>query len=44
MVYGVTWDCNGACPTPSGDLGEIDAPTGAATTIEVRQRQTVVTQ
>ena len=26
------------------DLGEIDAPAGDATTIEVRQRQTVVTQ
>lgn len=44
MVYGATWDCDGACLTPSGDLGEIDAPAGAGTTIEVRQRQTVVTQ
>ena len=44
LVYGVTWDCDGACLTPSGDLGEIDAPAGDGTTIEVRQRQTVVTQ
>lgn len=44
MVYGVAWVCSGACLTPSGDLGEIAAPAGAATTIEVRQRQTVVTQ
>lgn len=42
LVYGVTWDCEGACLTPNGDLGEIDAPAGDATTIEVRQRQTVV--
>ena len=44
LVYGVTWDCDGACLTPNGDLGEIDAPAGDPTTIEVRQRQTVVTQ
>lgn len=44
MVYGVTWACSGACLTPTGDLGEIDAPAGAGTTIQVRQRQTVVTQ
>lgn len=44
IVYGVTWVCSGACLSPSGDLGEIDAPAGEETTIEVRQRQTVVTQ
>lgn len=44
LVYGVTWDCDGACLSPSGDLGEIEAPAGDGTTIEVRQRQTVVTQ
>lgn len=44
LVYGVTWDCDGACLIPNGDLGEIDAPAGDPTTIEVRQRQTVVTQ
>lgn len=44
LVYGVTWVCSGACLTPSGDLGEIEAPAGEGTTIEVRQRQTVVTQ
>ena len=44
IVYGVTWTCSGACVSPSGDLGEITAPSGETTTIEVRQRQTVVTQ
>ena len=44
IVYSVTWTCSGACLSPSGDLGEIAAPSGETTTIEVRQRQTVVTQ
>jgi hypothetical protein len=44
LVYDVTWDCGGACLSPSGELGEIGAPAGDATTIEVRQRQTVVTR
>jgi hypothetical protein len=43
IVHAVTWTCSGACLTPSGDLGEIAAPAGEMTTIEVRQRQTVVT-
>ncbi|RHW28280.1 hypothetical protein D0Z08_04690 [Nocardioides immobilis] len=43
IVYGATWTCSGACVSPSGDLGEITAPSGETTTIEVRQRQTVVT-
>jgi hypothetical protein len=43
IVHAVTWTCSGACLTPSGDLGEIAAPAGETTTIEVRQRQTVVT-
>ncbi len=43
LVYSVTWTCSGTCLTPSGDLGEITAPAGDTTTIEVRQRQTVVT-
>ncbi len=43
IVYGVTWTCSGACLSPSGDLGELSALAGAPTTIEVRQRQTVVT-
>lgn len=43
LVYSVTWTCSGTCLTPSGDLGEIAAPAGDTTTIEVRQRQTVVT-
>ncbi|MEP9385552.1 hypothetical protein [Nocardioides sp. KR10-350] len=43
LVYAVTWACTGTCLTPSGDLGEITAPAGQTTSIEVRQRQTVVT-
>ena len=43
LVYAVTWTCTGTCLTPSGDLGEVTAPAGQTTTIEVRQRQTVVT-
>lgn len=43
IVYAVTWTCSGTCLTPSGDLGELAAPAGETTTIEVRQRQTVVT-
>lgn len=43
IVYSVTWTCSGACLSPAGDLGEISAPSGETTTIEVRQRQTVVT-
>jgi hypothetical protein len=43
IVYAVTWTCSGACLTASGDLGEVAAPSGQTTTIEVRQRQTVVT-
>lgn len=42
LVYAVTWSCSGACLSPEGDLGEITSPAGAATSIEVRQRQTVV--
>ena len=43
LVYAVTWACTGTCLTPSGDLGDITAPAGQTTSIEVRQRQTVVT-
>lgn len=43
LVYAVTWTCAGTCLTPSGDLGDVTAPAGQTTTIEVRQRQTVVT-
>jgi len=43
IVYSVTWTCSGACLSPSGDLGDVSAPSGETTTIEVRQRQTVVT-
>jgi len=43
IVYSVTWTCSGACLSPVGDLGEVTAPSGETTTIEVRQRQTVVT-
>jgi hypothetical protein len=43
IVYWVTWTCSGACLSPMGDLGEVNGPSGETTTIEVRQRQTVVT-
>jgi hypothetical protein len=43
IVYSVTWTCSGPCLSPAGDLGEVAAPSGETTTIEVRQRQTVVT-
>ena len=43
IVYEVTWTCAGACLIQAGEMGEFVAPAGASTTIEVRQRQTVVT-
>lgn len=43
IVYLVTWTCSGTCLRPAGDLGEVTAPSDETTTIEVRQRQTVVT-
>ncbi|MDN5898567.1 MAG: hypothetical protein L0H74_00690 [Brachybacterium sp.] len=44
IVYAVSWTCSGACDGQGGDLGEVVAPSGETTTIEVRQRQTVVTE
>lgn len=43
LHYTVDWTCTGNCSGASGSLGEFPAPTGAAQQIEVRQRQTVVT-
>lgn len=43
IVYAVTWTCAGPCLMQAGELGEYAAPAGETTTIEVRQRQTVVT-
>jgi hypothetical protein len=44
IVYNVTWTCAGPCLIQAGELGEYTAPPGETTTIDVRQRQTVVTQ
>ena len=43
LFYVVDWTCVGNCSGASGTLGEFPAPSGAAQQIEVRQRQTVVT-
>ena len=43
LFYVVDWTCTGNCSGASGTLGEFPAPSGAAQQIEVRQRQTVVT-
>jgi hypothetical protein len=43
IVYNVTWTCSGPCMVRAGELGEFTAPAGETTTIQVRQRQTVVT-
>lgn len=42
IVYQADWTCSGACLSGSGTLGEVSPPPGETTTIEVRQRQTVV--
>jgi hypothetical protein len=42
IVYDVDWTCAGACLSSAGTLGEVTAPPGETTTIEVLQRQTVV--
>ena len=44
IVYDITWTCAGPCLIQAGSLGEWNAAAGPVTTIEVRQRQTVVTQ
>jgi hypothetical protein len=43
IVYQLGWTCAGACVTQSGTLSDVVAAAGAATSIEVLQRQTVVT-
>ena len=44
IVYEITWTCAGPCLIQAGSLGEWNAAAGQGTTIEVRQRQTVVSQ
>ena len=44
IYYEVSWTCAGACSAPAGALGEHPAPAGEEHPVEVRQRQTVVTQ
>ena len=44
IYYEVSWTCAGLCSTPAGALGEYPAPEGEEHPVEVRQRQTVVTQ
>jgi hypothetical protein len=43
LYYDVSWTCTGRCSAPAGDLGEHAAPDGESHEVEVRQRQTVVT-
>lgn len=44
LYYAVSWTCSGLCSAPVGDLGEYPAPESEQHPVEVRQRQTVVTQ
>ena len=44
LYYEVSWTCAGLCSSPAGALGEYPAPEGEQHPVEVRQRQTVVTQ
>jgi hypothetical protein len=44
IYYEVSWTCAGACSAPAGALGEYPAPASEEHPVEVRQRQTVVTQ
>lgn len=44
FFYEVRWSCTGACSAPGGDLGEYFGPLSPVAELEVRQRQTVVTQ
>lgn len=44
LEYEVSWTCAGLCSAPAGALGEYPAPVGEQHPVEVRQRQTVVTQ
>lgn len=44
FFYEVRWSCTGVCSAPGGALGEYPGPLSPVTELEVRQRQTVVTQ
>ena len=44
FFYEVRWSCTGACSAPGGPLGEYFGPLSPVAEMEVRQRQTVVTQ
>jgi hypothetical protein len=44
FFYEVRWSCTGVCSASGGALGEYPGPLSPVTEIEVRQRQTVVTQ
>lgn len=44
ITYSVGWTCSGLCLSSGGDLGEVTALAGEETSMEVRQRQTVVIQ
>jgi hypothetical protein len=44
FFYEVRWSCTGACSAPGGPLGEYSGPLSPVAELEVRQRQTVVTQ
>jgi hypothetical protein len=44
FFYEVRWSCTGVCSAPGGALGEYPGPVSPVTELEVRQRQTVVTQ
>lgn len=44
FFYEVRWSCTGVCSAQGGALGEYPGPLSPVTELEVRQRQTVVTQ
>lgn len=44
IAYAVDWVCTGACSQTTGELGEVIAPPGSTTTVDVLQRQTVVVE
>ncbi len=44
FFYEVRWSCTGVCSASGGALGEYPGPLSPVSELEVRQRQTVVTQ
>jgi hypothetical protein len=44
FFYEVRWSCTGVCSASGGALGEYPGPLSPVTEVQVRQRQTVVTQ